>query len=83
VPRSIRNTKEVFGLNNQSILDEVMHHVFIPQIWWNRLIPHIITNYYTMRNEMAMDELIPIHKLDKKMKTAKMMDYLLTTINLN
>jgi hypothetical protein len=60
-----------------------MHHELIPQIWWNRLIPHIITNYYTMRNEMAMDELIPIHKLDKKMKTAKMMDYLLTTINLN
>jgi hypothetical protein len=38
-------TNGVFGLKNESILDEVVHHKFNPQIWWNELIPHINTNY--------------------------------------
>lgn len=35
---------EVFGLKNQSILDEMVHK-FISQILWNELIPRISTNY--------------------------------------
>jgi hypothetical protein len=29
------------GLNNQFIIDEVVDDVFVPQIWWNELIPHL------------------------------------------
>jgi hypothetical protein len=35
----------VFSLKNQFILDEVVHHESISQIWWNLFIAHIITNY--------------------------------------
>jgi hypothetical protein len=28
----------MFGLKNQSILDDILHHEYIPQIWWNELI---------------------------------------------
>jgi hypothetical protein len=34
--------KGVFGFKNQSILDKVMHHESILQIWWNELILHIL-----------------------------------------
>jgi hypothetical protein len=34
----------MFGLRNQTIQIEVVHHGFISQIWWNGLIPHISTN---------------------------------------
>jgi hypothetical protein len=34
---------EVFGLMNQSIQNEVVHHGSIPQIWWDDSIPHIST----------------------------------------
>jgi hypothetical protein len=34
----------VFGLRNQTIQIEVVHHEFILQIWWNDSIPYIITN---------------------------------------
>jgi hypothetical protein len=30
-----------------------------------------------MRNEMVMDQLIPLHKPNKKVRTEKMMDYLI------
>jgi hypothetical protein len=36
--------KGVFGLRNHRIQIEVVHHGFIPQIWWDDLIPHISTN---------------------------------------
>lgn len=35
----------MFGSKNQYILDKVMYHEFIPQIWWNELISHIIIKY--------------------------------------
>jgi hypothetical protein len=35
----------MFGLKNQSILDKLVHYKFISKIWWNKLIPHVITNY--------------------------------------
>jgi hypothetical protein len=35
----------VFGLWNQTILDEMVHHMSILQIRWNDSISHIITNY--------------------------------------
>jgi hypothetical protein len=31
----------VFSLRNHSIKDEVVHHEFIPQIWWDDLISHV------------------------------------------
>jgi hypothetical protein len=34
----------VFGLINHSIQNVVVHHGFIPQIWWDDLIPHVSTN---------------------------------------
>jgi hypothetical protein len=34
----------VFGLRNHCIQIEVVHHEFIPQIWWNDSISHISTN---------------------------------------
>jgi hypothetical protein len=68
----------VFGLKNKSILYVMMHHESIPQIWWNELISHIITNYKYMRDKMVMDQLIPIHKQSKKVMSEKMMDYLIT-----
>jgi hypothetical protein len=36
--------KGVFGLRNHYIQIEVVHHGFIPQIWWDDSIPHISTN---------------------------------------
>jgi hypothetical protein len=44
----------------------VVHHESIPQIWWNNPIPHISTNYLTMRNDVKMNQLIPFHKPNKK-----------------
>jgi hypothetical protein len=35
----------VFGLRNHSILDEVVHHELIPQIWWNGSMPRTSINY--------------------------------------
>jgi hypothetical protein len=35
----------VFGLKNQSILDEILQYETILQIWWDKFIPYIITNY--------------------------------------
>jgi hypothetical protein len=35
----------MFGSKNQYILDKVMYHEFIPQIWWNELISHIIIKH--------------------------------------
>lgn len=29
----------VFGLRNHSIQIEIVHHEFIPQIWWDDLVP--------------------------------------------
>jgi predicted Mrr-cat superfamily restriction endonuclease len=62
-------------LKSQSILDEVVHHEFIPQIWCNELIRNIINNYEPMSNEMVMNQLIPFYKSNKKVKSEKMMDY--------
>jgi hypothetical protein len=45
----------VFGLMNHSIQNEVVHHGYIPQIWWDDSIPHISTKQLTMRNEVVMD----------------------------
>ena len=39
------HSNRVFGLRTQSILDEVVHHESITQIWWNDSIPHTSTNY--------------------------------------
>jgi len=66
----------VFGLRNQTILDEVVHHEFIPQIWWNDSIPHTSTYLlaYLVRNEVMMHQSIPFHKPNKKVKSEKMMD---------
>jgi hypothetical protein len=36
------NLKGVFGLRNHYIQIEVVHHEFIPQIWWDDPIPHIL-----------------------------------------
>jgi hypothetical protein len=33
----------VLGLKSQSILYMVVHHEFISWIWWDKIIPHIIT----------------------------------------
>jgi hypothetical protein len=33
-----------------------------------------------MRNEIVMDQLIPIHKQNNKVRNEKMMDYLVTQI---
>jgi hypothetical protein len=41
---SIGESKGVFGLRNHYIQIEMVHHEFIPQIWWDDLIPHINTN---------------------------------------
>jgi hypothetical protein len=42
----IINTKgDLYGLKSQFILDEVMYHALISQIWWSELIYSIITNY--------------------------------------
>jgi hypothetical protein len=38
------STYRLFGLRNQTIQIEVVHHEFIPQIWWNDFIPYISTN---------------------------------------
>jgi hypothetical protein len=48
-------SNEVFGLMNHSIQNEVVHHEFISQIWWDDSIPHISTKQLTMRNEVVMD----------------------------
>jgi hypothetical protein len=48
-------TYEVFGLMNHSIQNKVVYHEFIPQIWWDAFIPHIITKQLSMRNEVVMD----------------------------
>jgi hypothetical protein len=48
-------TYEVFGLMNHSIQIKVVYHEFIPQIWWDAFIPHIITKQLSMRNEVVMD----------------------------
>jgi hypothetical protein len=39
-----KTCKGVFGLKNHSIQNIVVHHRFIPQIWWDDPIPHISTN---------------------------------------
>jgi hypothetical protein len=39
-----RDANGMFGLRNHYIHIEVMHHEFIPQIWWDDLIHHISTN---------------------------------------
>jgi hypothetical protein len=31
-------------LRNRTIQIKVVHHEFIPQIWWDDSIPHISTN---------------------------------------
>jgi hypothetical protein len=49
-----------------------MHHEFVPQIWWDNLIPHISINLLTMRNRVTMDQLIPFHKPNKN--SEKMME---------
>jgi hypothetical protein len=49
------NINEVFGLMNHYIQNEVVHHGFISQIWWDASIPHISTKQLTMRNELVMD----------------------------
>jgi hypothetical protein len=36
--------KGVFGLRNYSIQNVVVHHGFIPQIWWDDSILYISTN---------------------------------------
>jgi hypothetical protein len=45
---SYRSTYRVFGLRNQTIQIKVqikvVHHGFIPQIWWDDFIPRISTN---------------------------------------
>jgi hypothetical protein len=53
----------VFGLTNQSIIqNEVVHHRFIHQIWWDDRILYV-SNELTMRNEaVMMDQLITFHK---------------------
>jgi hypothetical protein len=43
-PLSMLTANGVFGLRNPSIQNEVEHHRFISQIWWDDLIPHISTN---------------------------------------
>jgi hypothetical protein len=48
-------SNEVFGLMNHSIQNEVVHHEFISQIWWDDSISHISTKQLTMRNEVVMD----------------------------
>jgi hypothetical protein len=63
-------------LKNQSILNGIVHHEFVPQIWWNKLIPHIITNYEPMGNKMVMDQFIPFYKPNKKVMSEKMRNYL-------
>jgi hypothetical protein len=37
-----QEVNELFGLKNQYILDETVHHKSIPQIWYNKLISHIL-----------------------------------------
>jgi hypothetical protein len=43
--KGLKITKGVFGLRNYYIQIKVVHHEFIPQIWWNNLIPYFSTNY--------------------------------------
>jgi hypothetical protein len=62
------------------ILDEVVYHVFISQIWWNELIQYIVTNYYLMQNKMVMDQIILFYKLNKNVRSEKMMDYFIPQI---
>jgi hypothetical protein len=36
--RQVQSFVRCFGLSNQTILDEMVHHVAIHQIWWNNFI---------------------------------------------
>jgi hypothetical protein len=43
-PNKALGIYRVFGLRNQSIQIKLVHHGFIPHIWWDDTIPHISTN---------------------------------------
>ena len=45
-------------VRNHLILDEVVHHELIRQIWWNDSISHTSTNYLFVRNRVVMNQLI-------------------------
>ena len=44
----------------------MVHHEFIPQIWWNDSIPRTSINYWLVKNEVMMDQPIPFHSPNKK-----------------
>ena len=63
----------MFGLRNQTILDEVVNHEFIPQIWWNDSIPVLIISLACEKwGDGAPTHSIP--QPNKKVKSEKMMD---------
>jgi hypothetical protein len=45
-----------------------MHLDSSHKFWWNQHISHVYTNYYLMRNEVMIDQLILFRKLNKKSK---------------
>jgi hypothetical protein len=45
------------------------------QFWWNQPTPHVYTNYYLTRNGVVMDQLILLHKPNKKVRSEKKMDH--------
>jgi hypothetical protein len=42
VERGRVSINRAFGLRNHPILDEVVDHESIPQIWWSDFIPHFL-----------------------------------------
>ena len=56
----------VSGLRNHFILDEVVQHKSISQIWWNDHISRTSTNYLFVGNEVMKDQPILFHKPNKK-----------------
>jgi len=71
----------VFSLRNHPILDEVVHHESIPQIWWSDFISHLLMLtliislwFWGTKWWWIIDQPIPFHKPNKKV-SEKMMDY--------
>lgn len=50
----------------------------ILQNWWNEPIQHIITNCWAIRNKMMMNQRISFHKLNNKIRSEKIIDYLIS-----
>ena len=65
----------MFGLRNQTTLDEMVHYESIPQIFGGMIdfIPHTSTNYLLVRNEVLMHQCISFHK-QKIVRSEKIME---------